>query len=316
MGNRFSSSNASTTPAPFSSASPMELGAINEHKPLSAPVKEFCCINGLCMYCGEANHQVANCPNKNKQITGSLGTIMEEDMLYSRIVPDPAVDAYSQAASTDTYPLATIQAPIPSRHQSLLIMPIVVCHGDEDQLMAPAEAMVDTCASSNLVSRHLVDNLRLDSTECPQGEGVLFRLANNTVIANPMHEELLTLRIIETASFSLIFGMPWLRRHCPRIHFDKLQVEMNRLTTGRGLPVRYDNTPDDTTDRYTVDMYMQDVPQPPMLSTAAASQQQATTTLPPIQLPPVEFSAALTDMQQQLFIEAQNHLAGLDDWVV
>lgn len=219
MGNLLS--NQSTTSAfssghtPFTSASPMELGVIHKYKPPSAPsVKEFRHNDGLCMYCGEAGHQVVNCPNKGKKVitTGSLGTIVQEDMIHTRLVSENDIDVRTSSSSTNpnAYPLATTK----SRHPNLLLIPVLVFYGPADNRLQPTEAMVDTGASNNFVSRLLVDKLQLEYFSCPEGEEILFRLANNTTvyvssltaivpirIANTMHEELLTLRVIETASF-------------------------------------------------------------------------------------------------------------------
>lgn len=74
--NSHSSSSSTSGQTAFTAASPMELGAINEYKPLSASVKDFRRASGLCMYCVEANHQVSSCPKKRKKAVGSLSTIV------------------------------------------------------------------------------------------------------------------------------------------------------------------------------------------------------------------------------------------------
>ncbi|CAO3656888.1 unnamed protein product [Mucor fragilis] len=98
-----------------------------------------------------------------------------------------------------------------------------------------------------------METLQLELLRCPVGEEVLFRLANSSIyvskhtvilpvrIMNTMHEKLLTLRVIEAASFLMIFGMPWLRRHCPKLYFDTMQVQMSCIENGRCFPARIDS---------------------------------------------------------------------------
>ncbi|KAL7332780.1 hypothetical protein PS15p_201779 [Mucor circinelloides] len=49
------------------------------------------------------------------------------------------------------------------------------------------------------------------------------------------------MRVIEMSSFSVILGMPWLRRHCPTLNFDTMQITMNCLLSTRCIPVRYED---------------------------------------------------------------------------
>lgn len=68
-------------------------------------------------------------------------------------------------------------------------------------------------------------------------------------IADTFYEELLTMKVIETASFSLIFGMPWLRRQYPtNVDFSTLRVTTTCLANARCIPVCFDQATTDTDD--------------------------------------------------------------------
>ncbi|KAL7332779.1 hypothetical protein PS15p_201778 [Mucor circinelloides] len=133
----------------------MKLGAVNVYKLLSAPVKEFRRANGLCLYCGESKHQVANCPNKSRQATGSLGTIVEEDLLNMRSTSGPDFNPVKRSTinapvvtGTLYYPVNTIQEVTESRHKSQFILPVTIDYygQDDEEELAAAEAMVDSGA--------------------------------------------------------------------------------------------------------------------------------------------------------------------------
>ncbi|KAI8636941.1 hypothetical protein BD408DRAFT_459117 [Parasitella parasitica] len=206
------------TQVPFSSttATPMELGAINNYKPLSATVKEFRRLNNLCMYCGEANHQVLNCPNKPKKMQGSLGSIVNQAIINMRSGQEhvPAVKR-PRLLYEEQQHLNHIRSTAMSDHFALFILPAFLYYGDDEEFVTTTEAMVDTGASSNFISSELVQRLNLEVEHNAPGEEMFFRLANNSVyvsrttttitlrLDNSMHEEVITLRIIEGASFEL-----------------------------------------------------------------------------------------------------------------
>ncbi|OAD00235.1 hypothetical protein MUCCIDRAFT_166028 [Mucor lusitanicus CBS 277.49] len=168
--NRPMTSTPSTTSTiPSVVSSPMELGAT---------VKEVRRNNGLCLYCGESGYQVANCPNKGRKATESLGSIVvqEDTLLYSRLTSPPTETPNNEYPGNppNVFPLATIQQPIKSRHANLIIIPVFVSYGPDENQQEPTEAMLDTGASSNSISRTFVDKLQLEYFSCPPGEELLY----------------------------------------------------------------------------------------------------------------------------------------------
>ncbi|CEP18761.1 hypothetical protein [Parasitella parasitica] len=132
-------------------------------------------------------------------------------------------------------------------------------YGDDEEFITATEAMreilysnkVPSFVSSSFLPFFLSANqstlpgttkqFNLEIEDCAPGEEMFFRLANNTSrstttitlrLDNTMHEEMITLPVIDGSNFSIILGMPWLRRHNPTLQFDNMTIEMDCLHKG------------------------------------------------------------------------------------
>ncbi|CEP11773.1 hypothetical protein [Parasitella parasitica] len=155
------------------------------------------------------------------------------------------VPATKRARLAQHQRLGYVKSTAASDHFALFILPAFLYYGEDEEFVKTIEAMVDTGASPNFISWDLVQEFNLEVELCAPGEEMFLRLANNTVynsrstititlrLDNTMHEEIITLRVIDGASFSIILGMPWLRRHNPTLQFDTMTIEMN--TSAQGL---------------------------------------------------------------------------------
>lgn len=80
MNQHHASSSGSNTPTP------MELGAVNQHKQLTQADKDFRKTNGLCLYCGSKDHILRNCNRKNPMINNGIALKMEGEILIDLAV--------------------------------------------------------------------------------------------------------------------------------------------------------------------------------------------------------------------------------------
>ncbi|CEP08715.1 hypothetical protein, partial, partial [Parasitella parasitica] len=171
--------NSNNTPSLSNNHTPMELGAINSYKPLSATVKKFRKRNNLCLYCGESGHINTHCFNKGRKppiSINALTAINEERNFVNR--PRHSGKAVRPAGKRKLYydmVAATSKNTTTSSHDSLFVLPVTVNEFHDDK----TEALIDTGAADNFISLRLVDEMSLHFTMCKPEDQTKFRLANN-----------------------------------------------------------------------------------------------------------------------------------------
>ncbi|OAD00843.1 hypothetical protein MUCCIDRAFT_85022 [Mucor lusitanicus CBS 277.49] len=109
-------------------ASPMELGAINECKPLTPEVKEFRKVNNLCMYCGGKIHIALNCPNKKteKQRSHHVASLASIYVAGRRGTTPSRGTKRPLSSEVHSYPIGRVHYAATSVHKNLLVFPATI----------------------------------------------------------------------------------------------------------------------------------------------------------------------------------------------
>ena len=165
---------------------------------LTAQEREQRQRDGLCLYCGNAGHVVANCP-----------------MTTNRPRPQ-------QLSATS---LVTTEQPDACSH--------LVLQARLDEPATTINIMIDSGATSNFIHQSLVD--RLDLPQIKKDIPIPLEVIDGTPISSgkithhtkPLriqfqgHQEDLVFNIIPLGKYDAILGKPWLRFHNPRINWEE-----------------------------------------------------------------------------------------------
>ena len=243
-----SSNNNNTAPTP------MELGAVNQHKPLTQADKEFRKANGLCLYCGSKDHILRDC-NRKKPITrisNSISLIKEGDTPVDLAAVTP-LTSKKRKLPTEFLEVGEIKLIAKSKYQSIMVIPITAYHGPNEEEATRTDALIDTGAIHNFVSLEWADYLGIPIEKFAPGQQRTYRLADGSEyickafcamtfrIDNTHHVKSTVFHILETCSFHAILGVEWIKRHNPLLCFQEPSnhLKMNCLTT-RCTPVQMD----------------------------------------------------------------------------
>ncbi|EPB88918.1 hypothetical protein HMPREF1544_04308 [Mucor circinelloides 1006PhL] len=185
---------------------PMELGAVNQHKQLPQADKDFRKAKGLCLYCGSKDHILRNCNRKKPLINNGIALTMEGEI---------PIDLAAKVAT--------------SKFQSIIVIPITAYHGPNEEEASDTDALIDTGAIHNFVSFEWADYLGIPIEKFDLDQRRTYRLADGTEyvckafcaitirIDDTHHVENTTFHVLESCSFHVILGMQWLKRHRPHL---------------------------------------------------------------------------------------------------
>ncbi|CEP08614.1 hypothetical protein [Parasitella parasitica] len=227
----------------------MDLGVIDQHKPLSQVVKDFRRQNQLCLYCGNKGHMNSNCPNKKKTASKDVITLVLErpshvDLCNGYVNESITTVRRRRTPATfdEALTVGEIRKVVHTLSQDLMVFPITLYHGDNEEDATNTRALLDSGAIHNLVPFALVDYLCVSVEKFSTNERCVYRLADGSSytckafcaitmrIIGAHHEETVVFRILETWSFPIILVMDWIKRHDPTIKFTTGTMTLNCLT--------------------------------------------------------------------------------------
>uniref|UniRef100_A0A8C5PRD9 Retrotransposon gag domain-containing protein n=1 Tax=Leptobrachium leishanense TaxID=445787 RepID=A0A8C5PRD9_9ANUR len=183
---------------------PMQIGLVDRR--LSPAERDRRKRLQLCLYCGEANHQVRLCPMKPSVMGGKTGFI------------------------------STLSSPSRFTHTPHLLLPVSL---QWQQKTYPTQAMVDSGASGCFVDSALVKRIKLPllNKDCP----VKIRMVDGSSLSSgPItkesiliqmtigvgHSEKIKFDVVDSPIFPIILGIPWLRLHDPAIQWSTGMVSL------------------------------------------------------------------------------------------
>ncbi|CEP12695.1 hypothetical protein [Parasitella parasitica] len=144
-------------------ATPMKLGLIDQHKPLSQAVKNFRRQNQLCLYCGNKGHMNSNCPNKKKTAAKDVITLVLEGPSHvdlSNAYVDKSITTVRRRRTPATFDEALnveeIRNVVYTLSEDLMVFPITLYHGDNEEDATNTRALLDSGAIHNFASWALV----------------------------------------------------------------------------------------------------------------------------------------------------------------
>ncbi len=144
----------------------------------------------LCFYCGEAGHRSLGCPHK------------------SQAAPRVNIEQFSLLGNR------SFTLPITLR---------------TDTLSLELTAMIDSGAALNLISKNIVTKYNIPIQPCTPpikikaiddtliGEGITHQTKTLTLNVGLLHQESITLYIVDSPKLRVILGHPWLSIHDPDI---------------------------------------------------------------------------------------------------
>ena len=135
-----------------STATPMELGAINQHKPLTQAVKDFRKNNQLCLYCGGKGHFNNNCPNKKK--AGVISLILEGANTFTDSIATAVSGKRSQMDNlwNPSSDVGEVKNLARSVSDSILLLPVTLYYGYNEEEATITQALVDSGAIHSFIS--------------------------------------------------------------------------------------------------------------------------------------------------------------------
>ncbi|RXN12720.1 retrotransposon-derived PEG10 isoform 1 [Labeo rohita] len=177
---------APTSTATTSSEEPMQLSSSR----LSAEERERRRSQNLCYYCGESGHRSAGCPQK-----------------------------------TQTKPRVNINHFFQLNNRTLTL-PVTL---KNDTLSLTLTVMVDSGAALNIIHQDIVEKYQIPVQPCTPpirikaidnaliGEGISHSTRTLTLQVGLMHQESITLYVVNSPKHEVILGFPWLSTHDPDI---------------------------------------------------------------------------------------------------
>lgn len=189
---------ASASPSSSSSEEPMQIGMVR--RPLTEEERKRRRSQGLCLYCGKADHQLRSCP--------------------VRPTTSPGKGSLAPSSWTSTVPSTS----------SYLSVSLSLQWGSRDLQIT---AIIDSGASGCFIDQTLVRSHHLPM-QLKSRPLSLFVVDGTPIKTGPVlhetgpiclllghHKETINLDIVPSPIFPLILGLPWLRTHNPMIDWIK-----------------------------------------------------------------------------------------------